>query len=161
MRSFSEVAFDFKGGRIKLDGEWEQVQVSVSGSNQMARSKTVTDEVFEIQGGHDTMDLMNPELTLEESELLNSLTGEFPTLFAVNPKLPSRIVGSSTEHSVELTNIMPRRTRSRRIPPSWEEEVSRQVDEMCKNGICRPSKSDWSSDVVLIRKEGWTNEIRD
>ena len=39
MRSFSEVTFDFKGGRIKLDGEWEPVQASVSGSNPMARSK--------------------------------------------------------------------------------------------------------------------------
>ena len=152
MRSFSEVAFDFKGGRIKLDGEWEPVQASVSGSNPMARSKAVTDEVCEIQGGHDTMNLMDPELTLEESELLKQLTREFPTLFAINPKRPSHIIGS-TEHSVELTSITPRRTRPRRIPPSWEEEVSRQVDEMCKNGICRPSKSDWSSDVVLVCKK--------
>ena len=67
MRSFSEVAFDFKGGRIKLDGEWEPVQASVNGSSPMARSKAVTDGVFEIQGGHDTMNLMNPELTLEKS----------------------------------------------------------------------------------------------
>ena len=50
-------------------------------------------------------------------------------------------------------NNTPRRTRPRRIPPSWEEEVSRQVGEMCRNGICRPSNSAWSSDVVLVRKK--------
>ena len=91
-------------------------------------------------------------MTFEQSERLKQLTGEFPTLFAVNPKRPSHVVGG-TEHVLELMNDAPRRTRRRRIPPSWEEEVSRQVDEMCKNGICRPSKSEWSSDVVLVRKK--------
>ena len=54
MGMFSEVAFDFKGGRIKLDGKWEPVQASVSGSNPMARSRAVTDEVFEIHAADNT-----------------------------------------------------------------------------------------------------------
>ena len=37
-------------------------------------------------------------------------------------------------------------------PPLWEEEVSRQVSEMCRKGICRPLNSVWASGVVLIRR---------
>ena len=130
MRSFSEVVFDFKRGRIKLVGEWEPVQASVSGLDPMARSKAVTDEVFERQG---IMDLMNQGMTMEESELLKQLSGEFPTLLQPNlqptPNKPLALYVGSTEYLVELTNITPRRTRPRRIPPLWE---AKYVDKSTK-----------------------------
>ena len=56
-------------------------------------------------------------------------------------------------HGVELESNTPLRSRPGRIPPSWEEEITKQVDEMCINGICRPSKSSWASDVVLVKKK--------
>ena len=69
MGMFSEVAFDFKGGRIKLDGEWELVQASVSVSNPMTRSRAVTDEVFEIHAAADnTGKLINPVLIFEQTQ---------------------------------------------------------------------------------------------
>ena len=65
---FSEVAFDFKGGRIKLDEEWKPVQASVSVSNPMARSRAVTDEVFETHAADNTGKLINPVLTFEQPQ---------------------------------------------------------------------------------------------
>jgi len=44
----------------------------------------------------------------------------------------------------------------RRLPPKWCEEIDRQVEEMLGNGICRPSKSPWSSQVLLSRKKDGT-----
>ena len=93
--------------------------------------------------------LINPELKIEEITIVKQLIMDFPTLFADNPKRPSR-VSQHTVHSLELLDAEPWRARPRRIP---EEEVSRQVEEMCSNGICRPSNSPWASDVVLVRKK--------
>ena len=38
------------------------------------------------------------------------------------------------------------------VPPKWEVEIERQLEEMLKNGVCRPSHSPWASNVVLVRK---------
>ena len=46
-------------------------------------------------------------------------------------------------HRVQLELNTPIRSRPRRILPAWEEEIARQVDEMCMNGICRSSNSLW------------------
>ena len=97
MGMFNEVAFDFKGGRVKLDGEWEPVQASLSGSNPMARSKAVTDEVFEIQAVNDTMELVNPALTLEESKLLKELLE--------NSQLCLQLIPNDPPVSLEVRNI--------------------------------------------------------
>ena len=46
--------------------------------------------------------------------------------------------------------------RPRRFPPGWEKEIESQVQEMMENDICRPSKSQWASNVVLVRKRDGT-----
>ena len=40
----------------------------------------------------------------------------------------------------------------RRMPLSVRQEVARQLRDMQKNGVIQPSKSPWSSPVVLVRK---------
>ena len=35
----------------------------------------------------------------------------------------------------------------------WEEEINKQIDEMLGNGVCRPSNSPWSSNVILVKKK--------
>ena len=96
--------------------------------------------------------MINPDFTMEECSQLRKLIEEFPNLFADDPKRPSRIKIEDA-HCLELERNSPVRTRPKRLPPSWEEEVTQQVEEMCRNGICRPSKSPWASDVVLVRKK--------
>ena len=84
--------------------------------------------------------------------MIQHVLSEFPSLFTKNLKRPSRVT-QDFAHVLDLDRSEPLRSRPRRIPPSWEEEVERQVEEMCKNGICRPSESAWASDVVLVRKK--------
>ena len=94
------------------------------------------------------------QLGIGEFRQLEELLDGYPTLFAEDPTRTSR-VDVDHAHSVELQTDTPIRSRPRRIPPAWEEEITRQVDEMRENGICRPSKPPWGSDVVLVRtKEG-------
>ena len=152
MGHFREVAFDFEGGRVKLGNEWEPVQATVSGSNPIAIAYAVKDETAEPLDDSLGRELINKRLDEEEITKVQELLAKFPTLFAENPKRPTRVT-QSFAHCLELVRSDPIWARPRRIPPAWEEEVERQVKEMCKNGICRPSKSSWASDVVLVRKK--------
>ena len=80
---------------------------------------------------------------------------EFPEVFAKDYKKPGR-VRTGVRHCLELETSMPIQVRPRRMQPAWEKLVAEQAEEMCKNGICRPSKSQWASDVELVRKKDGT-----
>ena len=45
------------------------------------------------------------------------------------------------------------KNRPRRLQPRWEEKIGRQLDELLNQGLCRPSNSPWSSNVVLVSKK--------
>ena len=152
MRKFGAVAFDFQGGIIKLGNTWEPVQDLVSGSTPLFRAQISNDQIRQASVTTRAEELINVELGIGEIRQLEELLDGYPTLFAGDPTRPSR-VDVNHAHSVELQTDTPIRARPRRIPPAWEEEITRQVDEMCENGICRPSKSPWGSDVVLVRKK--------
>ena len=55
--------------------------------------------------------------------------------------------------STQRSQVGPIKERARRIPPKWDVEVDRQLDEMVANGVCRPSHSPWSANVVLVKKK--------
>ena len=40
-----------------------------------------------------------------------------------------------------------------------EEEITRQVEEMLHNNICRPSNSPWASRVILVTKRDGTKRF--
>ena len=68
-----------------------------------------------------------------------------------NPKKPpeARLV----PHVINTGNCQPVRSKIRRLPPKWIDEIESQIKEMLDNGICRPSNSPWSSQVLLVRKK--------
>ena len=39
------------------------------------------------------------------------------------------------------------------MSPGTEAEINRQIEQMLRNGICRPSNSPWSSPVVMVKKK--------
>ena len=39
------------------------------------------------------------------------------------------------------------------MSPQQEEEVNRQVEQMVKDGVARPSNSPWVSNVILVKKK--------
>lgn len=80
-----------------------------------------------------------------------NLLQEFCAVFAENPKKPSRT--SIGEHLIDVRDAQPIKQRPRRTPPAWGAEISKQTDEMLKNGVFRPSNSPWSSNVVLVKKK--------
>jgi len=57
---------------------------------------------------------------------------------------------SSIKHKIDLTDSIP---FTQRIPSIMMEEVRQHIEQLLAGGIIRPSKSPWTSNVVLVRKK--------
>ena len=57
------------------------------------------------------------------------------------------------KHRIDLLDDVSFKQRHRRIPPSMIEEVRQHIEQLLAGGIIRPSKSPWTSNVVLVRKK--------
>ena len=57
------------------------------------------------------------------------------------------------KHRIDLINGIPFKQRHRRIPPSMIMEVRQHIEQLLATGIIRPSKSSYTSNIVLVRKK--------
>jgi hypothetical protein len=61
------------------------------------------------------------------------------------------------DHSIPLVpGAQPVQVRPYRYPPLLKDEIERQVTDMLKLGIIRPSASPFSSPVLLVKKKDGT-----
>lgn len=56
------------------------------------------------------------------------------------------------KHTFNLTDEIPVKQRSRRIPPGMLQEVKQHLSDMLRSGVIRESWSPWSSPLVIARK---------
>ena len=82
---------------------------------------------------------ISKELDRSAHEEVLTLCRSFSDRFAENPKRPERTL--KDKHYINTGDNPPVKSRPRRFPPNWEQEIERQVSEMIGNGICRESKS--------------------
>ena len=154
MRRLGPISFDFLRGKIMVGGVWQPYDASVQGETPLARAQVVKqDEKLEtdLKG---TRPIVNPELPDHQYGTLARLTDQFDTAFTKNPKRPSRTT-LPAQHAIITEDALPQRSRPRRVPPKWEDEINRQLEEMLASEppIVRPSSSPWASDVVLVKKK--------
>lgn len=60
---------------------------------------------------------------------------------------------NAVEHTIELTDPIPVKSKIYRYPPCHRKEIDRQVNELLDQGIIRPSRSPYSSPVWLVPKK--------
>ena len=60
------------------------------------------------------------------------------------------------EFEINTGDEIPRKQAARRIPYGARQKVAEQLERMQKIGMIKPSKSPWSSPVVLVRKRDGT-----
>lgn len=60
------------------------------------------------------------------------------------------------EMVIDTGDATPKKQPTRRMPFAVRSEVARQLKEMQFNGVIQPSKSPWSSRVVLVQKKDGT-----
>ncbi|KAL4576939.1 hypothetical protein LXL04_013040 [Taraxacum kok-saghyz] len=91
------------------------------------------------------------ELTDEQQRDLHSLLAQFMAVFAEPTSLPP---SRTHDHSISLLSPhAPICVRPYRYPHIQKTEIERQVQELLSLGMIRPSKSAFSSPVILVRKK--------
>jgi hypothetical protein len=79
------------------------------------------------------------------------LLQEFPQVFTVPTSLPPK---RACDHAIPLiSGATPVNIRAYRYPPSLKDEIERQVHVMLEQGLIKPSKSPFSSPVLMVRKK--------
>jgi hypothetical protein len=80
-----------------------------------------------------------------------ALLQEFPQVFTVPTSLPPK---RSCDHAIPLiSGATPVNIRAYHYPPSLKDEIERQVHVMLEQGLIQPSKSPFSSPVLMVRKK--------
>ena len=57
------------------------------------------------------------------------------------------------EHFIDVGDAQPIRQRCYPVSPAVEKEMHKEVDALLKKGVIKPSKSEWASPVVMVRRE--------
>ena len=97
----------------------------------------------------------NTLLSENEKEQLKSLLKEYDDIFQ-KPNEPLGVT-NILKHKIKLVdNAKPFRSCPYRMNPHHRSEVSKQLQEMLDQGICRESESPFASPVILVRKADGT-----
>ena len=62
--------------------------------------------------------------------------------------------------SIDTGDAQPIRTRPYKMSPEEAEALKKELNRLCKLGVIEPSKSPWSSPIILLKKKGNTGEYR-
>ena len=85
------------------------------------------------------------DLTASEKHRLYKKLHDHCELFSIDGELGHTSV---MEHAIPTVHLQPRRVPYNRLP-----EIERFVNEGLATGVIRPSKSPWTSPLVLVKKE--------
>ncbi|XP_028768491.1 uncharacterized protein LOC114726095 [Neltuma alba] len=156
LASLDEVLVSWKRSTLKIDmgDEWiclkgnPALQRTPMTFNSLYRSTRGDEEVFFVEFS----ELKMTEITGGSiDEEVQSLLREFP---AVQTPLVGLPPPRAADHSIELQpGASPPNVRPYRYPYGQKTEIERLVQDMLAAGIIRPSKSPFSSPVLLVKKK--------
>lgn len=92
-------------------------------------------------------DHMNPEQKVKITQLCT----KYSSLFHKNSE--NLTFSNVIKHTIPTTDNNPVYTKTYRYPHIHKEEVQRQIQELLKNKIIRPSHSPWSSPLWIVPKK--------
>ena len=93
--------------------------------------------------------LENDCLTIDQFNKVSELLLEYSDLWSGNKIGQTKIL----KHSIELMHKRPIASRPRRHPAEAAQIIEVELNKMLENGVIRPSKSAYSSEVVLVKKK--------
>ena len=97
-------------------------------------------------------------LTDTELGQVRELLIEFQEVFSKSSMDLGRT--SLVKHSIDIQGAMPIRQPPRKIPLAKKDEAEGAVQEMQRQGVIEPSRSPWSSPLVLVRKRDGTTRAK-
>ncbi len=141
---------------INLLKEWKEPPVS-QGKTMMVRKVT---EVMDEEPEPEARAQREPaEVNLEHLQdpnrpQLKGLLVQFPVLFCQRPGRTELI-----HHTIHLNDPTPSRKRPYRVPERLVEPLKQEVEMMLEMGVIEPSRSEWSSPVVIVPKKDGTLRV--
>jgi hypothetical protein len=95
---------------------------------------------------------LNPSLSAQQRLELQDLLEKFADIFAVDKSDLGRT--NLVQHKIETGDAEPVKPAYRPRMPYSQMKISKaEIDRMCEIGIARPSKSPWTSPMVMVRKK--------
>lgn len=158
LRGLGEVTWDFTNMTMSFTHKRERVKVAADEPNKRpggCHNEKILDSLasdapaFLIQEVSPGQNQDNP-LPHDMSDLLQ----EFDNIFGATTGLPPE---REHDHRIPIIpGATPANVRPYRYPHLQKAEISRMVREMLDEGIIRPSRSPFSSPVLLVRKKDGT-----
>jgi hypothetical protein len=140
---------------VKLDKDaiiGEITDVDEADIIDMDEAIEVMDEIGE-KDDEGKLDSLNyGDLSDREKGQMKELVKRYLDAFNWNDKSiikPTPLV----EHTIELENEHPIKTKQCRVPHKLRPELDQQVEHMLKKEVIRTSKSPWNSPVILVKKK--------
>ena len=136
-------------------GEVTEVQVIESVENELIRDEAVVGMVTTGSNSErkqkltETIEVVN--LSEPERTLLLDLLRDYHDIFALEEN--DRGQTDLIQLEVDTGDVTPIKQPSRRMQFAAREEVAKQLRKMRQMQVVQPSKSPWSSPVVLVRKK--------
>lgn len=90
-------------------------------------------------------------LNEEEKKKLFKLISQYQSTFHLKSEMLT--FGNTIKHRIDTKDDIPVHTKSYRYPYSLKEEVQRQIQDLLRQGIIRPSSSPWSSPIWVVPKK--------
>ncbi|KAL1282699.1 hypothetical protein QQF64_001502 [Cirrhinus molitorella] len=94
---------------------------------------------------------INPELAAGQKTELQHLVGQFSDVFSTRPGQTNVI-----EHEIRTPPGVIVRQRPYRVPEARRTAIESEIQDMLKLGVIEPSRSPWSSPIVMVPKPDGT-----
>ena len=146
LKLFGRVTFDWQMGTITLGSAVVEIQEKAAGGDPITRARMV--KRVDGPSGGQSIGATETDLNPKEQNRFIAMLKEFEGLFDDKPgRTPN------CEHAIDTGEAVPCKSRPRRMPSRWEEEINAQLNELLEQELCRPSNSPWASNVVLVTKK--------
>jgi len=126
-------------------------QISQPSDPSMGESPTV--QTNNTEGAHvqPILDGIDVNVSNEDRQKLKTLLRDYTDIFSQSEYDLGRT--NLSEHIIDTGDNKPVREALRRQPPLYQKVIREQTDEMLTAGIITPACSEWSSNVVLVKKQ--------
>jgi len=123
---------------------------------QVNRTLTATPQI-DLEYLKQAVDLSDTDLTDKEKAALIHVLADYPQLYATS----RNAAGTTTlvKHRIDTGDAKPIKARPFRMAPKERDLINEEIDRLVTEGIVRPSQSEWSSNIVLVRKKDGSHRM--
>ena len=97
---------------------------------------------------------INPDLSPENRREFENLIKEFKDVFSDVPR-----VTDLGEHCIQLTSVIPVRSKAYPVPYAMKEALDKEIDLMLSLGVIEHSTAAYASPLVIVKKSDGSNRV--